>query len=523
MGSERNSLKKMKKQVIKEEAKQQLLKGAKLLYDAVSTTLGPMGENAVIQTYEEPIVTHDGVTVAKSIDVDFPDEPGIKLGVDMIKVSSSKSNDNVGDGTTSSTILAYHLISSGIQKVTTGKNSQVLRKEIESAAAQALGALGKISSPVDTEEKAVSIATISSENQEVGEIVGKMFYKLGKDAMVTVEIGDKTDIEHSIVEGYTFDRGVVASHMILDSSTNTTTIEKPVIFISSKAINTFDIAELAARAHSEGHDSFVIITDEIKTDLMAKSIKERGLFNIIAIRAPGFGERRLALLDDIAKITGGKVYDGSQPLTYEDLGTCDKLVTTEKETVLTGCQDATEHIKSIEDKITKESSEYEKQKLEHRVAQLKANIGVIKVGGFTEMAAEEKKHLVDDAVAATEAALKEGYVPGGGITYLTLSKAITDDSDGAKILKEALETPFRVLMENGGHRPGLKLKELEGTKGMGCDAVTGEIVDLVEKGIIDPALVIRQVITNAVSVAGQVLTAGVLITNKKEKNNEEED
>lgn len=514
----------MKKQVIKEDAKKQLLQGAKILYDAVSTTLGPMGENAVIQTYGEPMVTHDGVTVAKSIDIDIDDSPGARMGVEMIKVSSSKSNENVGDGTTSSTILSYHIIDKGMLKLSTGKNSQVLRKELESAAKQALNRLSEIAEEVDTEEKAVNIATISSESQEVGDIVGKMYFNLGKDAMVTVDFGKKTDIEHEIIEGYSFDRGVLYPHMITDKSTNSTKIENPVIFISERPVALADVKDLIAGAYAEGHDEFVIIVDDIKKDLEAFAIQQRGTMDIIVIRAPGFGERRLELLNDIAQFVGAKVYKGAEPLGLSDLGTCDKLMATDKETVITGGKDVSKHIKALQVRMDNEESEYEKQKLAQRIGQLRARIGVIKVGGFTEMAAEETKHLVDDAVAATEAALKEGYVPGGGTTYIELSKAITDNTDGAEVLKAALEQPFRILMENCGQRPGVRIKELDQQKfGMGFDAMSGKMVDLKKAGIIDPVLVIKQAIINAVSVAGQVLTAGVLVANKKEKDEEEEE
>lgn len=513
----------MKKQIIKEDAKAQLLKGAKLLYDAVSTTLGPMGENAVIQAYGEPVVTHDGVTVAKSIDIDDEEAPGARLGVEMIKVSSSKSNDNVGDGTTTSTVLAYHLINEGMVKIQAGKNSQVLRKEIKSAADGVIAELDKITKQVDTLEKCINIATISSENDEIGKIVGEMYHKLGKEAMVTVEVGAKTEIEHEIVEGYTFDKGVISPHMITDTRTQSTTVVNPVILVSSKAVGLADIGHLVEYLYNDGHDSIVVIAEDVKQDLLASSISSRGAFNVIGIKAPAFGENRIEILKDIAILTGTKVYDGKTKLTVPELGTCEKIITTHNETIITGGSDVSKRVSELEALIDTKDSEYEKEKIKRRIAQLRAKVGVIRVGGLTEMAAEETKHLVDDAVAATEASLKEGYVPGGAVTYLRLADTIKEKTDGAEVLKTALQYPFRVLMENCGHRPGLKMKELEGANPeMGFDAFTGEMVDLIDKGIIDPTMVVKQAITNSVSVAGSVLTAGVLVVNKKEKSDEEE-
>lgn len=514
----------MKKKIIKDGAKEQLMEGAKLLYEAVSATLGPKGQNVVIESYGEPIVTHDGVTVAKSIEIDSPDRPGARIGVEMVKASSSKTNDNVGDGTTTSTILAYHLIREGMEFVKLNKNSMILRKELEEASYEALAALELLAEPVDSKEKAISIAKISSESSEIGEIVGSMFHKLGKDAMISVEIGQKTELEHDIVEGYSFDRGLISPYMIRDSRTQSTTCEQAPILISSKSLGLSDIEPLLSELYQEGFDQVVIITDDFKSDLIAHSIAQRGKFDIIGIKAPGFGENRLELLRDVASLADTKVYDGTSSFAISDLGTCDKIIASTKETVMTGLKDAKDRIIDIKAKIKDGKSEYEKDKLEKRLAQIRGKVGVLRVGGATEMAAEETKYLVDDAVAATQAAMKEGVVAGGGVTYLQLINSIVSDTDGAKVLKKALEYPFRVLMENAGERPGQKLKELVGTEPYtGFNVMTGEMTNLKEIGVIDPVLVVKQAITNSVSVAGSVLTAGVLIVNDEEKNDEKEE
>jgi len=519
----------MKRQVITgQDAKDQILEGAEILYQAVSSTLGPKGLNAVIEAFGEPIVTHDGVTVARSIEIESEDRPGARVGIEMIKASSSKTNDNVGDGTTSSTILAYTLIKKGMDFIRNKKNPMVLRRELEAASEEVLKNLSTLAEPITTKKKAIEVATISAEDKEVGEIVGSMYHTLTHEGMIAIEIGDKPEIEHNIVEGYTFDRGVISPLMIQDARTQSTTFEEPPVLVLNQVVGLADVLDMFEEIYKEGKDQIVIVAEDFKTDLISQVIKQRGKFDIVGIKAPGFGDNRLEALNDVAKICGTRVFGPRtdkklSEMTIDELGTCEKIVVTNKETVITGGSDVTEHIADVQAKAKDLKSEYEREKLEKRVAQLKAKIGVIRVGGITEMAAEERKYLVDDAVGATEAALKEGIVPGGGTTYVHLSRQITSDTDGAKILKDALEAPFRVLMDNAGERPGLKLSELT-EFGKGFDVMgDGELVDLKEHGIIDPVLVIKQAITNAVSVAGSALTTGVLIVNEKKKVKDEEE
>jgi chaperonin GroEL len=520
----------MKKTVVfADEAKEQILEGAGILYRAVSTTLGPKGQNAVIEAYGEPIVTHDGVTVAKSIEVKSNDKPGVRVGIEMIKSSSSKTNDNVGDGTTSSTILAYHILNEGMKRVAAGKNPMILRRELNDAADEVLGELKKLAKPVKTEKETIEIATISSENKEIGAEVGKIYHQLGKEAMVTVELDQsKSKTEYKIVEGYSFDRGLISPLLIMDTRTQTATAESPAVLVVHQTVAGKDVAGLIQQVYQAGKDSIVIVADDFKDDFVAGALDLRDTMVVLGVKAPGFGEQRPELLKDIAKLCNTKVYgkgfkDALSDATPEDLGSCAKIVSTPHETVITGGHDVSDHIKDLQSKLDNTKGEFDKQKLEKRIAQLRAKVGQIQVGGHTEMEAEERKHLIDDAVAATEAALKDGIVPGGGTTYVELSKRLTDATEGSKILKEALLSPFKILMTNSGERYGKKLEELT-EFGQGFDVMgDGSLIDLKKNGIIDPVMVIKQAITNAVSVAGSALTCGVLIAIEKDDDDDKED
>lgn len=522
----------MKKQVIfGDEAKEQILEGAELLYRAVSTTLGPKGQNGVIEAFGEPIVTHDGVTVAKSIELgkEYKNRPGVRVGVEMIKSSSSKTNDNVGDGTTSSTILAYHLINEGRKLEESGKNPMILRRELEEAKDAVLEELKKLSSPLKTEKATIEIATIASENPEIGREVGKMYHTLGKNAMVAVDLDQsKSKTEYIVVEGYTFDRGVISPLFIKDSRTQTTTLENPKVLVAHQMISRKDVSDLMQEVYQAGHDAMVIIADDFKQDFVESALAVSSQMLIVGIKAPAFGEARPQMLTDIAKLCSTRVFGKGFPeklseCKLEDLGICEKIVTTNDETVITGTADVSEHIKDLEAKFKTLKSELDKQKMEKRLAQLRAKVGEIHVGGNTEMEAEERKYLIDDAVAATEAAIKEGIVPGAGTTYIELAKRLKLTTDGANVLKDALYAPFKVLLTNSGERYGKKLEELT-EFGKGFDVLGGsEPVDLKEHGIIDPVLVIKQAITNAVSVAGSALTCGVLIVNEKTEEDEDDE
>lgn len=521
----------MKKEVIfAEEARQQIFEGVEILYKAVSSTLGPKALNVVIEAYGEPIVTHDGVTVAKSIELGwkYKNRPGVRVGVEMIKSSSSKTNDKVGDGTTSSTILSYHLIDAGMKKEATGKNPMVLRRELDTAATEVLALLDELAEPIKTEKQAIEIATISSEDETIGREVGKMYHKLGKNAMVTVEIDQSlSESEYEVVEGYTVDRGVYSPMLIQDARTQTTTLENPAVFVTNDNLTRRDTEQLIKDVYASGKDSVVVFGHDFNNDLLDSVIGVSELIKVVLIKAPGFGEQRPHVLKDLAKICGTRPFGKGFPekvseATTADLGSVEKVVVSQDETVITGTHDVTEHIKDLEVQLAKEKAENDKQKLEKRIGQLSAKIGNIRVGGHTEMEAEERKYLIDDAVAATEAALKDGIVPGGGTTYIELATRLKDKTDGADILRDALYSPFKVLMTNSGERYGVKLDQLTDF-GKGFDVMgDGSLIDLREHGIIDPVMVIKQAIQNSVSVAGRVLTSGALIANEPTENKNEE-
>jgi chaperonin GroEL len=519
----------MKKKIITgDKAKEELLEGAKLLYDAVSTTLGPLGQNAVIEAFGEPIVTHDGVTVAKSIEDILDASSGARVGVEMIKASSSKTNDNVGDGTTSSTILTYHLMNGGLELIKKGYNGMKLRRELEVASTEALAILDQVTEPITTEKATIEIAKISSEDPIVGEQVGKMYHELGKDAVVAVEIGTKANTEYKVIKGYHLDRGLLDPSMITDTRTQTANIDNPLILLVDGVVGSSDITNIFAEIYENGHDSVVVVADDFKKDLLEATYRQRGSFDIIGIKAPGFGDQRKELLLDLAAILGAKLTNPSvQSFEYSDLGTCDNLIASPKEVVITGLSDVKERVTELENRLEKTTGEFDKKKIEKRIAALNAKVGEISVGGNTEMEVEERKYLIDDAVAAVEAALRDGIVPGGGTTYLHIANRLQGLSEGHKLLQAALLEPFKVLMTNAGERAGLRLKELTDGQawfGTGYDIMgTMEIVDLKEHGVIDPAMVIKQAITNAVSVAGSALTTGVIITNEKEKDDGKEE
>jgi len=510
----------MKKQVIPgEEAREQILDGAKLLYEAVSTTLGPKGNNAVIEAYGEPVVTHDGVTVAKAVEVSSKDRPGVRVGVELIKSSSSKTNDNVGDGTTSSTILAYHLIDQGLKLIKQGKNPMMLRRELDEAAKTVLSKLETLKEDVKTKEAMIQVATISSENKEIGRQVGTMYHKLGKDAMVAVEMGNKPETEYEIVEGFTLDRGLLSPYMVTDHRTQTTTILNPAVIVYNGSLGSRDVGFVAQQLYDEGRDGLVLICEEFKQDLIDFAATQKDKFQLIGIKTPGFGDQRLEMLKDVAAFCGTTVQkDQIDPSQHGTLG---KVVASLKEAVFTGGSDVSEYISDLKARQNAEKTQIDKDKIDKRISRLHAKVGQIRVGGNTEMEAEERKYLIDDAVCATEAAIKEGIVPGGGTTYVHLSRELTSNTDGENILKEALQTPFRVLMSNAGERGGLLLEQLT-EFGKGFDVMGSlELIDLKEHGVIDPVLVIKQAITNAVSVAGSALTTGVLIV-REEENDEKE-
>lgn len=495
----------MRKVLIGDDARDCILAGAKLLHDAVSVTLGPKGQNAVIETYGDPLVTHDGITVARHVDIEDRTQPGLSAGVNFIKASSARTNTTVGDGTTTSTVLAYALLEKGINKIKLGKNPMTLRKELEEASKIVLDKLETISEKIETQEKMTQIATLSAENQEIGKIVGEMYYKLGKDAHISCELGNKSHIEYEITKGYSFETGIVSPYMITNVEKREATVENPAVLVKRGTIELKSVGETVKTLYQDGKDSLVVIADDFAQDLINYALQTRNDFKIICIKAPGFGDTRDQYLADISALCGTTV-DG-------EVGTCEKITSDYEQTVIKGGADVTEHIA----KLKGATNELGEELLRQRISRLKSSIGVIRVGADTEIKAEELLHLVEDAIAATRAAINKGVVPGGATTYIELSKELDGKTDGSALLKEALSAPFRKLMENAGERGGVQLENIK-EFGKGFDVMSGKIVDLKEKGIIDPTLVVNQAVTNAVSIAGSALTTGVLIAIVEDKD-----
>jgi len=419
----------------------------------------------------------------------------------------------------------------GMTRIQAGKNAMMLRRELDTAAEAVLKAVDKLSTKIKTEKETVEIATISSENHDIGKEVGHMYHVLGKDGMVVVEIGQKPVIEYEIVEGYTFDQGLLNPLLVTDPRTQTSAVKHPVVLVCHQTVGLIDVFQLCQDLYNAGRDGIVIICDDFKNDLLDWAVQRQGEFDVIGVKSPGFGEQRMERLKDLAAFVGTEAVGNKFPkkisdLKATDLGTCEEIVVSLSETVITGGGDVADYVSELQAKLKVTKGEFDRNKIEKRIAQMKAQVGQIRVGGNTEMEAEERKYLVDDAVAATEAALKDGIVPGGGMTYLRLANELQSSTDGAALLKEALEAPFKVLMTNAGLRYGKQLQALEGLEyGTGYD-IMGDPetpVNLKEHGIIDPVMVIKQTITNAVSVAGSALTTGVLITREEEKDDKEED
>jgi chaperonin GroEL len=522
-----------------EDARARILAGAKELYDAVKVTMGPKGRNVVINKgYGGPTVTHDGVTVAKAVDIAQDPKAeeawGRNVGADLIKQAASKTNDVVGDGTTTSTVLAYHILNEANKLIAAGHNPMDLRKGLDEAGAKVLAGIDKsVEKIAGNKKKVAQVATVSAGDAEIGALIADVIEAVGEEGSVTVEQSQTLGIEKEIVEGFKIDRGYVSAYMATDMARMEAVYEKPLILITDKKIGSIqEILPIIEKVAAGGKKELVIIAEDVEGEALATLILNRlkGVFNALAIKAPSFGDRRKAILEDIAILTGATVINDESGVTFETatldlLGSARKLIATkDATTIIEGYGDA----KEIKDRMTtikaqaqNATSEYDKEALDKRVAAMAGKVAVIKVGGATETEIEEKKFRVDDAVAATKAAVAEGIVAGGGVTLVDLSKKLTveptsvtnSQQAGQLILKNALVQPFKQLMENAGLNPEEKLaKVLEAGAGIGFDVNHPEkILTMKEAGIIDPTKVVKEAIVNAVSVAGTAMTMGSLI------------
>jgi chaperonin GroEL len=520
-----------------EEARRRLLGGAEALYNAVRVTMGPRGRNVVIgRSYGGPQVTHDGVSVAKAVEIPEVDDEtlGYKIGADLIKEAANKMNDVAGDGTTTVTVLAYHILSEANKLIAAGYNPMVLRKQLESISKEITDRLDGMREDIsDSSERIAEVATISAGDSQIGQLIADVMSKIGKEGIVTVEEGQGLNLESEVVEGFTFDRGFVSPYMVTDPGRMEAVYDKPAILITDRKIsNIQEFVPLLEKIATSGKKDLVIIADDVEGEALGTLVlnKLKGVFNTVAIKAPSFGDRRKDALQDVAILTGATVISEEQGFSFENasadmLGSARRVIVTKDETTIiegSGSKnDINARIDMIATQASNAGSEYDKENFDKRRAALEGRVAVIKVGGATETEINEKKDRVDDAVAAVKAALDEGVVPGGGITLVNLSSVITDDSAGAQILKRALLEPFIQLMNNAGLNAQALLAMVQTSKnhGMGIDVSDSDpkLKDMKKSGIIDPVTVTKKAITNSVSIAGTGMTMGALVVDVPEK------
>ena len=518
-----------KKVLYDDEARAAILAGAKVLADAVKTTMGPKGRNVVIgKSYGGPSVTHDGVTVAEAIDLpETEDNLGEKIGADLIKQAAKKMNKAAGDGTTTVTVLTYEILKEANRLIAAGHNPMELRKGVEKAGDEVLKALNKIAEPITGKnDRVAEVATISAGDSEIGKLIASVIEKIGQDGVVSVEEGQGLDMEAEVTEGFTFDRGYVSAYMATDTTRMEAIYDKPAILITDKKISSVqEFLPILEKLAAAGKKDVVLIADEVEGEALGVLILNRlkGVFNTVAVKAPSFGDRRKDVLQDIAILTGATVITDDQGLSFENvglevLGSARKVIVgKDNTTIIEGAGDkrnVADRVKQILAQAEAASSEYDKEQMEKRAASLGGKVAVIKVGGATETEIEEKKYRVDDAVAAVKAALVGGIVPGGGVTLVNLTSEIKGQSAGAEILRAALLSPFRQLMLNAGLNAEALLAQVQTAKtGMGVDVMNfdGKLVDLKSAGIIDPARVTHEAVATAVSLASTSITMGALI------------
>ncbi len=515
------------------DAREKLLKGINTLTEAVAATLGPKGRNVAIdKKWGAPNVVHDGVTVAKEIDLEDPFE---NMGAQLLKEAASRTNDIAGDGTTTATVLAQAIVSEGLKNIQAGANPMTLRRGMEKAVVALVAELKAISKKLTTPEETVQVATISAQNEAIGKIIADALAKVGKDGVITVEEGKTMEMSVDYKEGMEFDKGYASPYFATDTDKMESSLEEPYILITDKKISSMADLMPFLEKFVQVSKTLVIVAEEVEGEALTTLIlnKLRGSFNVLAVGAPGFGDRRKQMLEDIAILTGGTVISEEtgrklDSTEIEDLGRAARVTSTKDTTLIV---DGKGNKKTIESRISqlrreigKTDSEFDREKLQERLAKLTGGVAVINVGAATEVEMKEKKERVIDAVAATKAAIEEGIVPGGEVALLRVAKVLDklkgeneEEQLGIKLVQKALEKPFRRLIQNSGLDEGVSLtKVLEASGNMGIDVNDGEIKDLVKAGVIDPVKVTRTALQNAASVAIMVMTTNVLITDKPE-------
>ncbi|MGQ9804381.1 MAG: chaperonin GroEL [Anaerolineae bacterium] len=526
-----------------EEARRGLKRGIDTLAKAVITTLGPKGRNVALdKKWGAPTITHDGVTVAKEIELKDPYE---NMGAQLLKEAATKTNDIAGDGTTTATLLAYIIITEGMKNVAAGANPMLLKRGILEGAKAVAKAIDEQAIPVTTKEEIANVAAISAQDREIGELIAEVMDKVGKDGVVTVEESKGLEFETEYVEGMQFDRGYISAYFITNPETMECVIEEPYILIHDKKISAAeDLMPILEKLVQQGKRELVVIAEDVDGAALATLVvnKLRGMLNCVAVKAPGFGDRRKAMLQDIAILTGGRVITEEEgrkldSATIADLGRADKVIITKDDTTIVGGRGDERAIKGrmeqIKVEIEKSTSDYDREKLQERLAKLAGGVAIIRVGAATETELKEKKHRVEDALSATRAAIEEGIVPGGGVALVNAIQALDgvkmqyrDEQTGVEILRTTLEAPLRQIAENAGYDGAVildtvrRLQKEQNNPRVGFDVLRGEYVDMVERGIIDPAKVTKGAIENAASIAAMILSTEALVTDIPEEKKE---
>ncbi len=524
-----------------EDARRRLKAGVDILATAVATTLGPKGRNVALdRKFGSPTITHDGVTVAKEIELEDPYE---NMGAQLLKEAATKTNDIAGDGTTTSTVLAHAIVTDGLKSLAAGSNPMMLKRGIELAAKEVAQAISEQAIDVTTKEEIASVAAISAQDKEIGDLIAEVMDKVGKDGVITVEESKGLEFETEYVEGMQFDRGYISPYFVTDPENMESSVEEPYLLIHDKKISAAsDIVPLLEKLVQIGKRELVLIAEDVDGEALATLVlnKLRGMLNVLAVKAPGFGDRRKAMLQDIAILTGGTVITEElgrklESVTVNDLGRAGKIVSTKEDTTIIEGQGEASRIKGrieeIKVEIDRSTSDYDREKLQERLAKLSGGVAVIRVGAATETELKEKKHRVEDALSATRAAVEEGIVPGGGVALINVLETIKelklegeDENIGINIVRRALETPMKGIAENAGQDGAVIVQEVrrkqveQKNKNMGYDVLAAEFVDMVKAGIIDPAKVTKGALENAASIAAMILTTEALITDVPEES-----
>lgn len=519
-----------------EDARQAMVRGIDTLANTVKVTLGPKGRNVVLeQSFGSPLITNDGVTIAKDIELEDRFE---NMGAKLVTEAASKTNDIAGDGTTTATVLTQSIVHEGLKNVTAGANPVGIRRGIDKAVRLATDELKKNSVIIDSQEAIANVAAISSGDKQIGELVANAMEKVGKDGVITIEESQSIDTSLDVVEGMQFDRGYLSQYMVTDNEKMEAVLDSPYILLTDRKIsNIQDILPLLEQVVQEGK-ALLLVADDVEGDAMPTLVlnKIRGSFNVVAVKAPGFGDRRKEMLEDLAVLTGGTVISEDLGLelkdaTIDQLGSAKRVVITKDDTTIVEGAGSSEQLEqrvaTIRRQIEETSSDYDREKLQERLAKLAGGVAVVKVGAATESEQKERKLRIEDALNATRAAVEEGIVAGGGTAFMAVRSAIQDlveeladdEQTGAAIVLRALEEPIRQIAENAGLEGSVIVEKISGQdEGVGFDAATGEWVDMIDAGIVDPTKVSRSALQNAGSVAGLILSTEAVVADHPEEN-----